>query len=122
MDQILPVLIGLVLNVASIFITQYMARRRLKKELTALKAENERLRKFRQDFTGSPLVLRDGVYFDESGNPYCAACFGSPHDRVPLRILNRQAAWTLYRCPRCKEMYEQGEFVPPPKKPRDPLA
>jgi hypothetical protein len=113
--------IGLLASAATGLLAKLITKRRLKKENATLKAENELLRKFKEDFTGTPLSLKDGVYFDTQGNPYCAACFGSPHDRIPLHIVNNQKSWTLYECPRCRAVYQQGEF-PYRRKDWDPLS
>jgi hypothetical protein len=93
----------------------------LKKEIEQLKAENDELKKIKETFMKEPLSLKEGIYFDESGNPYCAACFGSIYNRTPLRTLNKSGNWTLYRCPRCNAHYEQGERPPVQRKSWNPL-
>jgi hypothetical protein len=80
-----------------------------KKEIQQLKAENDELKKIKEAFMNGPLSLKDGIYFDESGNPYCAACFGSVYNRTPLKKVNKSGNWTLYVCPKCNAHYEQGE-------------
>jgi hypothetical protein len=100
---------GIVVSaIASSFLTKRKSRG-IQKELMITKAENMRLTKLLNEFTKNPLVLKNGIYYDTDGNAYCPACYGSPYDRIPLNPLNQQGSWTLYRCPKCKEPYEEGK-------------
>jgi hypothetical protein len=96
----------------SIIASLVMSKRKssgIQNELKTVKAENIRLNKLLNEFTKNPLVLKHGIYYDTDGNAYCPACYGSPYDRIPLSPLNQQGSWTLYRCPKCKEPYEEGK-------------
>jgi hypothetical protein len=88
----------------------------IKNELKATKAEIERLKTLLNKLTPNPLTLTNGIYYDSSGNPYCAACYGSVYNRTPLKQINQQGTWKLYSCPSGHEEYPTG--TPPPVNPK----
>ncbi|MDR2020679.1 MAG: hypothetical protein LBQ14_07955 [Treponema sp.] len=109
-------LIGSVLTVIVSIIVARTKSKGIRKELKAAKAEIQNLKKYLDESTINPLRLKDGIYYDSDGNPYCAACYGSPYERIPLKVINQQGAWTLYYCPKCHEQYPDG--TSPPSNPK----
>jgi hypothetical protein len=100
---------GLFGSLCTIFIS-LIKRSGARKANKAMTAEIQYLKTRLDEFIKNPLTLKNGIYYDTNGNPYCPACYGSPYDRIPLNIVNKQGSWTLYHCPKCREDYSKGEF------------
>jgi hypothetical protein len=112
---------GLVIGVFTVVTSLYKTNG-IRKENKAAKAEIENLKTRLAQFTTNPLALKNGIYHDADGNTYCPACYGSPYERIPLKMHIQRGSWTQYQCPKCHEEYDVGSPPPPPHKKWDPLA
>jgi hypothetical protein len=70
------------------------------REINALK-EKIRL------LTEIPLTLKNGIYFNGEGYPFCPACRGSvPPLFIPLTKLRTHERTIEYQCSKCKTYFE----------------
>ena len=53
----------------------------------AIKALEEKIRLL----TDNPLTLKNGIYYDKEGWPFCPICFGKDGNKIPLKKLD---AWS----------------------------
>ena len=76
------------------------------KRISALEAENQKLREAADEEIKNPLQYDGLVYRDKDNSPYCPACFdNSPNDNKKRVHLNPPyetvSGKTCYKCPVC---------------------
>jgi hypothetical protein len=66
----------------------------------------------------TPLTLEiDGTYYDSRYIPFCASCFGTHGNCVPLQNATIAKNYLKYICPTCGAEHHPRFIGRPPKKP-----